>query len=74
MADRRPQRPLRIINDRPPLHCTGSTSPDENGRSRCFDLSGGTFDVSLRKSATNLREVKSTSGDNKLGDGGIEAR
>jgi molecular chaperone DnaK len=59
---------LRIINEPTAAALAyGLDKSDEEQTILVFDLGGGTFDVSLLEIGDGVVEVKSTSGDNKLG-------
>ena len=59
---------LRIINEPTAAALAyGLDKADEEQTILVFDLGGGTFDVSLLEIGDGVVEVKSTSGDNKLG-------
>ncbi len=57
----------RIINEPTAASLAYGLEKGENQTVLVFDLGGGTFDVSILELGDGVFEVKSTSGDNKLG-------
>ncbi len=58
---------LRIINEPTAASLSYGLENDEDQKILVFDLGGGTFDVSILEISEGVFEVKSTSGDSKLG-------
>ncbi len=58
---------LRIINEPTAASLSYGLENNEDQKILVFDLGGGTFDVSILEIAEGVFEVKSTSGDSKLG-------
>ncbi len=58
---------LRIINEPTAASLAYGLENDEDQKILVFDLGGGTFDVSILEISEGVFEVKSTSGDSKLG-------
>ncbi len=58
---------LRIINEPTAAALAYGMDKGEDHTILVFDLGGGTFDVSILELGDGIFEVKSTSGDNKLG-------
>ncbi len=58
---------LRIINEPTAAALAYGIEKGEDHTILVFDLGGGTFDVSILELGDGIFEVKSTSGDNKLG-------
>ena len=58
---------LRIINEPTAASLSYGLENNEDQKILVFDLGGGTFDVSILEISEGVFEVKSTSGDSKLG-------
>ena len=58
---------LRIINEPTAASLAYGLENNEDQKILVFDLGGGTFDVSILEISEGVFEVKSTSGDSKLG-------
>jgi molecular chaperone DnaK len=58
---------LRIINEPTAAALAYGLDNDEDQKILVYDLGGGTFDVSVLEISEGVFEVKSTSGDSKLG-------
>ena len=58
---------LRIINEPPAAALAYGLENNEDQKILVYDLGGGTFDVSVLEISEGVFEVKSTSGDSKLG-------
>jgi len=58
---------LRIINEPTAASLSSGLENNEDQKILVFDLGGGTFDVSILEISEGVFEVKSTSGDSKLG-------
>ena len=58
---------LRIINEPTAASLSYGLENNEDQKILVFDLGGGTFDVSILEISEGVSEVKSTSGDSKLG-------
>ncbi len=58
---------LRIINEPTAASLSYGLENNEDQKILVFDLGGGTFDVSVLEISEGVFEVKSTSGDSKLG-------
>lgn len=58
---------LRIINEPTAASLAYGFEKEDDHVILVFDLGGGTFDVSILELGDGIYEVKSTSGDNKLG-------
>lgn len=58
---------LRIINEPTAAALAYGMDKEDDQTILVFDLGGGTFDVSILELGDGIFEVKSTSGDNKLG-------
>ena len=58
---------LRIINEPTAASLSYGLENNEDQKILVFDLGGGTFDVSILEISEKVFEVKSTSGDSKLG-------
>ncbi|MBI2345048.1 molecular chaperone DnaK [Candidatus Dependentiae bacterium] len=62
----------RIINEPTAAALAYGCEKKKNGTIAVFDFGGGTFDISILEIQDGLIEVKSTSGDNKLGGDDID--
>ena len=65
---------LRIINEPTAASLSYGLENNEDQKILVFDLGGGTFDVSILEISEGVFEVKSTSGDSKLGGDDWEQR
>jgi molecular chaperone DnaK len=65
---------LRIINEPTAAALAYGLDKGEDHAILVFDLGGGTFDVSILELGDGVFEVKSTSGNNKLGGDDFDAR
>lgn len=64
----------RIINEPTAAALAYGLDKDENEEILVYDLGGGTFDVSILELGDGVFEVKSTSGNNKLGGDDFDHR
>ena len=62
----------RIINEPTAAALAYGCEKKKNGTIAVFDFGGGTFDISILEIQDGVIEVKSTSGDNKLGGDDID--
>ncbi len=62
----------RIINEPTAAALAYGCEKKQNGTIAVFDFGGGTFDISILEIQDGLIEVKSTSGDNKLGGDDVD--
>lgn len=62
----------RIINEPTAAALAYGCEKQKNGTIAVFDFGGGTFDISILEIQDGVIEVKSTSGDNKLGGDDID--
>ncbi len=67
MLERQALNVLRIINEPTAASLAYGLENSEDQKILVFDLGGGTFDVSVLEISEGVFEVKSTSGDSKLG-------
>ncbi len=65
---------LRIVNEPTAASLAYGEDKDEDHTILVYDLGGGTFDVSILELSDGVFEVKSTSGDNKLGGDDFDER
>lgn len=62
----------RIINEPTAAALAYGCEKKQNGTIAVFDFGGGTFDISILEIQDGVIEVKSTSGDNKLGGDDVD--